>query len=58
MSEHLPARLLDARDQLVLHLERPHEPVEVGGDDHIGAPGLDGLNRATQPGAIRQWLSA
>jgi hypothetical protein len=35
--EHLTAGALDARDEIVLHPQRPHEAIEVGGDDDVGA---------------------
>ena len=46
--EHLAARPLDAGDELVLHPQRAHQPVEVGGDDHLGLAGLDGLDGPPQ----------
>jgi hypothetical protein len=48
MASTLPARALDAGDQLVLHAQGAHEPVEAGGDDDVGLARLDG---AAQPRA-------
>jgi hypothetical protein len=46
--EHLPARRLDTIDDLALHLQRAHEPVEVRYDDHVRIAGLDRLDGAAQ----------
>ena len=46
--EHLAAGRLDAVDDLALHLDRPDEPVEVGDDEYVGAPVLDGFDGGEQ----------
>ena len=50
--EDLATGLLDPLDHLELHLQRPHEPVEVGDDDVVGLTGLDHLDGLEQAGAL------
>ena len=50
--EDLATGLLDPLDHLELHLQRPHEPVEVGDDDVVGLTGLDHLHGLEQAGAL------
>ena len=50
--EDLAAGRLDPLDHLELHLQRPHEPVEVGDDDVVGLTGLDHLDGLEQAGAL------
>jgi hypothetical protein len=48
--EDLATGLLDPLDHLELHLQRPHQPVEVGNDDVVGLTGLDHLDGPKQAG--------
>ncbi len=50
--EDLATGLLDPLDHLELHLQRAHEPVEVGDDDVVGLTGLDHLDGLEQAGAL------
>ena len=50
--EDLAAGPLDPLDHLELHLQRPHQPVEVRHHDVIGLTGLDHLDRLEQTGAL------
>lgn len=47
--EHLPADALDAFHDFGLCGERAKQPVEVGGGNHVGLPGLDRGDARTEP---------
>ena len=47
--EDRPAGLFHPLDDFPLHLERAHEPVEVGDDEGVRLAGFDELDRTAQP---------
>jgi hypothetical protein len=50
--EDLATGPLDPLDHLQLHLQRAHQPVEIGDDDVVGLTGLDHLDGPEQAGAL------
>ena len=50
--EDLATGPLDPLDHLQLHLQRPHQPVEIGDDDVVSLTGLDHLDGLEQAGAL------